>query len=130
MSRMTETITLQAPKLKNKEHYHSKPQQCPHCGGRGHFCPEGPNDEAPKCERCAGTGWLQAIVDIAWVPTDRPTDRWHQGFDGSAKGINRAPGYLSADLKADAPRVKQYAHGAQRTDWEMDEQTRLKILRR
>lgn len=95
MSRMTETITLQAPKLKDKEHYCSKPQQCPHCGGRGHFCPEGPNDEAPKCEHCAGTGWLQAIVDIAWVPSNRC-----------------------------------HTHGEPRTDWEMDEQTRLKILRR
>lgn len=103
MSRTTETITLQAPEISTKEHFSSRPQQCPHCGGRGHFCPEGPNDRAPKCERCAGTGWLQAIVDIAWVPTDR---------------------------SGDTPRVKQHTHGEPRTDWDMDEQTRLKILRR
>ena len=95
MSEMTETITLRAPKVGIKEHHYSKPQECPHCGGRGHFTPDGPNDEAPKCEHCAGTGKLQAIVDIAWVPANR----WH-------------------------------AHGAPRTDWEINEQTRRKITRR
>lgn len=82
MSEMTETITLRAPKIGIKEHHYSKPQECPHCGGRGHFSPDGPNDEAPECTHCAGTGKLQAIVDIAWVPANR----WHAGNDGSANG--------------------------------------------
>ena len=82
MSEMTETITLRAPKIGIKEHHYSKPQECPHCGGRGHFSPDGPNDEAPECTHCAGTGKLQAIVDIAWVPANR----WYAGNDGSANG--------------------------------------------
>lgn len=71
MSTMRESIMLAAPDRADIEHYRSRPQTCRYCGGSGHFAPNGPDDRAPICPDCHGTGKMVAVVDIAWVPARR-----------------------------------------------------------
>ena len=69
MSNRKEIIELSAPsRLGKAEKFVSRVQPCSYCRGEGSFTGDNPNGERDVCPDCGGSGKVQAVVNVTWVP--------------------------------------------------------------
>ena len=74
MSKRKELIELIAPGRTCAEKMVSRPPPCGYCGGIGSFTGNNPENLREQCPDCKGTGKVQAVVVLTWVPSGQTSD--------------------------------------------------------
>jgi DnaJ-class molecular chaperone len=79
MSERNDTIKLTAPTSSTEaamvEHFYSVNHTCLYCNGRGwfhlglHENDDDPSRSTVMCPVCGGSGMMDAVVSIEWVPS-------------------------------------------------------------
>ena len=80
MSKRKELIELIAPGRIRAEKMVSRPQPCGYCGGIGSFTGNNPENLREQCPDCKGTGKVQAVVTVTWVPSGDLEDNINRGI--------------------------------------------------
>ncbi len=80
MSKRVETIELSAPARTGSEKFVSRVQPCGYCGGAGSFTGDNSEGLREQCPDCGGSGRVQAVVSVTWVPAGSKEDNINRGI--------------------------------------------------